>query len=65
MEHPAQSAPVLVTGGTGTLGRAVVAELAARGVPSRVMSRAAAPGVPGRVRGNLATGAGLDAAVAG
>ncbi|MGZ4743170.1 MAG: SDR family oxidoreductase, partial [Oryzihumus sp.] len=54
-----------MTGGTGTLGRAVVAELAARGVPTRVMSRTAAPGVPGRVVGDLASGAGLDAAVAG
>ncbi|HET7659400.1 MAG TPA: NAD(P)H-binding protein [Oryzihumus sp.] len=65
MEPPAQPDPVLVTGGTGTLGRAVVAELAARGVPARVMSRTAAPGVPGRVVGDLASGAGLDAAVAG
>ncbi|MGN6634341.1 MAG: SDR family oxidoreductase [Oryzihumus sp.] len=64
MQHPAQPAPVLVTGGTGTLGRAVGAELEARGVPARVRSRSAAPGVPGRVRADLATRAGLDSAVA-
>jgi uncharacterized protein YbjT (DUF2867 family) len=47
---------ILVTGGTGTLGRALVARLP----DARVLSRRAAPG---RVLGDLATGAGLDAAL--
>jgi uncharacterized protein YbjT (DUF2867 family) len=47
---------ILVTGGTGTLGRAVVARLDG----ARVLSRH--PGA-GRVVGDLATGAGLDAAL--
>ena len=47
---------ILVTGGTGTLGRAVTARLPG----ARVLSRR--PG-PGRVTGDLATGAGLDAAL--
>lgn len=49
---------ILVTGGTGTLGRAVVARLA--GHQTRVLSRR-----PGDVVGDLRTGAGLDAALAG
>lgn len=59
---------VLVAGGTGTLGRAVVEQLLASGADVRVLSR-------GRrrhrhsdvehVRGDLRTGAGLDAAVSG
>jgi uncharacterized protein YbjT (DUF2867 family) len=53
---------VLVTGGTGLLGRAVVTGLTAAGHDVRTMSRTAAPGTVG---GDLATGAGLDAAVAG
>jgi uncharacterized protein YbjT (DUF2867 family) len=47
---------ILVTGGTGTLGRAVVARLGS----ARVLSRR--PG-PNRVVGDLATGAGLPAAL--
>ncbi|HEV7652914.1 MAG TPA: NAD(P)H-binding protein [Actinophytocola sp.] len=47
---------ILVTGGTGTLGRALVARLP----DARVLSRR--PG-PGRVVGDLSTGAGLDAAL--
>ncbi len=54
---------VLVTGGTGLLGRAVVTGLAAAGHDVRTLSRTAA--APGTVAGDLATGAGLDAAVAG
>lgn len=50
---------ILVTGGTGTLGRAVVARLAESGVPHRVLSRRAGRGVVGDLR----TGAGLDAAL--
>jgi len=49
---------ILVTGGTGTLGRAVVERLPG----ARVLSRR--PG-PGRVVGDLATGAGLAAALSG
>jgi uncharacterized protein YbjT (DUF2867 family) len=49
---------ILVTGGTGTLGRAVVARLP----EARVLSRR--PG-PGRVVGDLATGDGLAAALSG
>lgn len=50
----------LVTGGTGTLGRAVVDQLTERGTPPRVLSRR-----PGGVRGDLRTGDGLDAALSG
>lgn len=50
----------LVTGGTGTLGRAVVERLTERGTPPRVLSRST-----GEVRGDLRTGAGLDAALSG
>lgn len=59
---------VLVTGGTGVLGRAVVAELLARGHSVRVLSRRASAQVPNGVRlftGDLATGTGLAEAVAG
>lgn len=69
--------PVLVTGGTGTLGRLVVPRLRAAGLPVRVLSRhphESADGVE-YVVGDLAagngtgtgtgTGAGIDAAVAG
>ena len=47
------SEPVLVTGGTGTLGRAVVRLLTARGDGVRVLSRS---GAPDTVKGDLATG---------
>ncbi|MEU4248813.1 NAD(P)H-binding protein [Amycolatopsis sp. NPDC026612] len=53
---------ILVTGGTGQLGRAVVARLRAAGEEVRVLSRRAAPEV---VRGDLRTGRGVDSAVAG
>ena len=53
---------LLVTGGTGVLGRRVVERLDAAGVGARVMSRS---GRPGTVRGDLLTGEGLDAAVRG
>lgn len=56
------SAPVLVTGGTGTLGRAVVRALIARGDEVHVLSRS---GAPGTVRGDLATGEGVEAALEG
>src|SRR5689334_3800216 len=53
--------PVLVTGGTGPLGREVVALLAAAGRPVKVLSRTAARSstAADRVVGDLATGAGL------
>src|SRR4028118_1610296 len=53
---------LLVTGGTGGLGRRVVERLEAAGVGARVMSRS---GRPGTVRGDLLAGEGLDAAVWG
>ncbi len=53
---------ILVTGGTGQLGSAVVAGLRAAGEEVRVLSRRAAPDV---VRGDLRTGRGIDSAVAG
>ncbi|GAA2022676.1 NAD(P)H-binding protein [Agromyces tropicus] len=56
------SAPVLVTGGTGSLGSEVVRRLSARGDAVRVLSRS---GAPHTVRGDLETGEGVDAAVEG
>lgn len=61
------TAPVLVTGGTGTLGRLVVPRLRDAGCDVRVLSRrpqTAAIGVE-YVVGDLATDEGIDAAVAG
>jgi uncharacterized protein YbjT (DUF2867 family) len=61
------TAPVLVTGGTGTLGSLVVPRLQAAGRPVRVMSRhphEPADGVA-YVVGDLETGDGLDDALAG
>jgi uncharacterized protein YbjT (DUF2867 family) len=60
------AAPILVTGGTGTLGRLVVARLLAEGRAVRVISRRqhAAEGIE-FVTGDLATGEGAEAAVAG
>jgi uncharacterized protein YbjT (DUF2867 family) len=55
---------VLVTGGTGTLGRAVVPALRDRGHDVRVLSRRA-ESEPGRVVGDLSTGAGLEQALDG
>ncbi|SFW82784.1 SDR family oxidoreductase [Amycolatopsis australiensis] len=53
---------ILVTGGTGQLGGAVVARLRAAGEEVRVLSRRASPDV---VPGDLRTGRGIDSAVAG
>jgi uncharacterized protein YbjT (DUF2867 family) len=53
---------ILVTGATGTLGRAVVDRLRQAGAEPRVLSRHAGPG---RVVGDLRTGAGIDDAVRG
>lgn len=59
--------PVLVTGGTGTLGRLVVTRLREAGREVRVLSRTSRELGPGIevVEGDLTTGAGADAAVAG
>ena len=54
---------VLVTGGTGTLGSALVSALRARGHQVRVLTRR--EGVEGGVRGDLGRGAGLEEACAG
>ncbi len=53
---------VLVTGGTGTLGRKVVERLRSEGRGVRVMSGS---GRPGTVRGDLLTGEGIEEAVRG
>jgi uncharacterized protein YbjT (DUF2867 family) len=53
---------ILVTGGTGTLGRAVLRTLTDAGTPARVLSRRAGPGL---VQGDLVTGNGLTTALAG
>jgi uncharacterized protein YbjT (DUF2867 family) len=65
------ASPILVTGGTGTLGRLVVARLCEAGHAVRVLSRS--PHDPHDqagasvefVTGDLTTGEGIDAAVAG
>jgi uncharacterized protein YbjT (DUF2867 family) len=61
------SRAVLVTGGTGTLGRVVVPHLLQRGHRVRVLSRRDGPDVQGarRAVGDLATGAGVVAALQG
>ena len=58
---------ILVTGGTGTLGKLVVPRLREAGAKVRVLSRQAreADGDVEYVRGDLDTGAGIEAAVAG
>ncbi|MGA8112417.1 MAG: NAD(P)H-binding protein, partial [Actinocatenispora sp.] len=61
------TAPVLVTGGTGTLGRLVVARLRDAGRDVRVLSRhhhATGGGIE-YVTGDLETGEGVEAAAAG
>jgi uncharacterized protein YbjT (DUF2867 family) len=62
-----QTSPILVTGGTGTLGRLVVPRLRDTGRDVRVLSRHGSEAGQGIefVTGDLATGEGLDAAVAG
>jgi uncharacterized protein YbjT (DUF2867 family) len=63
------STPVLVTGGTGTLGRQIVRRLREAGRPVRVIARRprpdALPEDVAFVQGDLSTGAGLDEALAG
>ena len=57
---------ILVTGGTGTLGKLVVPRLREAGAKVRVLSRQARDsGDVEFVRGDLDTGAGIEAAVAG
>ncbi len=65
-EH-STTAPVLVTGGTGTLGRHLVPRLQEAGCRVRVLSRAKREPVEGIefVAGDLATGEGVKAAVEG
>lgn len=57
--------PVLVTGGTGTIGSQVVQELLRSGVPTTVLTRSPgrSPGEIREIRGDLSTGAGLVDAV--
>jgi uncharacterized protein YbjT (DUF2867 family) len=59
--------PILVTGGTGTLGRHVVPRLRDAGREVRVLSRHLHQATAGieQVTGDLATGEGVDAAVQG
>ena len=61
------TSPILVTGGTGTLGRHVVARLRDAGCDVRVLSRHRHPPGDGVefMTGDLATGEGAQAAVAG
>jgi uncharacterized protein YbjT (DUF2867 family) len=61
------ASPILVTGGTGTLGRLVVARLRNAGREVRVLSRSVREGGEGIefVTGDLATGEGIDAAAEG
>lgn len=61
------SSPILVTGGTGTLGQSVVPGLRDAGRAVRVLTRRPRSDSDGitYVTGDLATGEGLDAAVAG
>jgi len=59
------TSPILVTGGTGTLGRLVVARLRDAGCDVRVLSRNSHKGGEGIefVTGDLATGEGIETAV--
>src|ERR671926_1374428 len=63
----AMRSPILVTGGTGTLGRLVVRRLGDTGCNVRVLSRRSHKSGDGIefMTGDLATGEGLEAAVNG
>jgi len=67
MSSETGTGPILVTGGTGTLGRLVVARLRDAGADVRVLSRHSHDPEEGVefVTGDLATGEGIDAAVDG
>ena len=67
MDNGATSAPILVTGGTGTLGRQVVPLLRAAGRDVRVLSRRSHESEDGAeyVTGDLLKGEGVEPAVAG
>lgn len=56
---------ILVTGGTGTIGRRLVPLLEERGAAVRVLTRHVAEGAADHVVGDVMTGAGLDAAMTG
>jgi uncharacterized protein YbjT (DUF2867 family) len=62
-----ENGPILVTGGTGTLGRLVVPRLREAGCKVRVLSRGSREAGEGLefVTGDLATGEGIEAAVEG
>jgi uncharacterized protein YbjT (DUF2867 family) len=64
---PAVTAPILVTGGTGTLGQLVIARLRHSGRNVRVLSRRHREGVDGIefMTGDLATGDGIEPAADG
>ena len=61
------ASPILVTGGTGTLGRFVVSRLRDAGREVRVLSRHVHPQGPGveALVADLSTGQGVDAALLG
>jgi uncharacterized protein YbjT (DUF2867 family) len=66
--HPhITNSPILVTGGTGTLGRHVVARLRAAGHNVRILSRHSSPSTDGveYVTGDLLKDEGIEPAVAG
>jgi uncharacterized protein YbjT (DUF2867 family) len=64
--NPSAAIPILVTGGTGTLGRLVVARLREAGRQVRILSRNAhGDAATEFVTGNLATGEGIEAAFDG
>src|SRR6266568_2244030 len=67
MTNPAMISPFLVTGGTGTVGRHVVRRLRGAGRDVRVLSRHSHSPENGLefVTGDLATGEGVEAAIAG
>ena len=57
--------PILVTGSSGRIGRAVVAELLGRGHPVRGFDRVATPGLDDCIVGDLADRAAIDRAMRG
>src|SRR5271166_4069778 len=59
------SAPVLVTGSAGRIGRAVVAELQTRGLPVRGFDRVPTPGLADCIVGDLTDGQALLRAAQG